>query len=532
MSGSPLDFEEDTYSRIFSALKHPFRRKILSMLKETPLTYTDILNGLGVETGLLNYHLENLSGLISKDKDGRYTLSAFGKAATDLTTRVEMPFKERVRTIRLFGLKIKTVYIALAIVAALFFSNVYLAYAYSELSKERANAFGETLIQTRGFLLEAVRILNITISDGRIDFLMLDTLYRDLIQLSRQFKTVMTLDADHREYWSQIKEATDSLTEFNKDLNNKIMRYKDYIAIDFAQRLHIETDIENIRDDLSDIEKYAFPKEIIIGSSPRVEIIESMIAKAAEAANKLNIDVESARRSFSSAESLLSAQARVEVDRLLVTTENYINLVITNDGNSNLEFSVEYYFDKLIDGNWVSVPSETAWNMTLLSLKPGESYSLKMNIIGLDSGKYRALKELQVEGTKACQTFYPEFRVERPVDDDPNTMPRWGVKMSCWVAEESMESPDYPVMELINEGARKLIMDPEYNIEKLESGRWEPAWTYQPAVLVKTVVGWGETYKQILKVPQLIPGRYRVTKDIGIEGTNVKKQLQIEFDIH
>lgn len=47
-------FEEDTYTAIFSALKHPIRRKILRMLEMAPATYTEIMNALGIETGLLN----------------------------------------------------------------------------------------------------------------------------------------------------------------------------------------------------------------------------------------------------------------------------------------------------------------------------------------------------------------------------------------------------------------------------------------------------------------------------------------------
>jgi len=31
------------------------------MLEMAPATYTEIMNGLEIETGLLNYHLENLS---------------------------------------------------------------------------------------------------------------------------------------------------------------------------------------------------------------------------------------------------------------------------------------------------------------------------------------------------------------------------------------------------------------------------------------------------------------------------------------
>jgi len=46
----PMDFEEDTYTAIFSALKHPIRRKILRMLEVEPATYTEMMNALGIET--------------------------------------------------------------------------------------------------------------------------------------------------------------------------------------------------------------------------------------------------------------------------------------------------------------------------------------------------------------------------------------------------------------------------------------------------------------------------------------------------
>jgi len=88
-------FEEDTYTAIFSALKHPIRRKILKMLEMAPATYTEMMNALGIETGLLNYHLENLSALLAKNDEGRYHLSEFGEAALSLTRRVEEPASGR-----------------------------------------------------------------------------------------------------------------------------------------------------------------------------------------------------------------------------------------------------------------------------------------------------------------------------------------------------------------------------------------------------------------------------------------------------
>ena len=86
-----MEIEEDTYSSIFQALKHPIRRRILRMLNEKPMTYTEILNELGVDNGLLNYHLENLRELLAKGKNEKYRLSEFGKAGLSVIDRVETP---------------------------------------------------------------------------------------------------------------------------------------------------------------------------------------------------------------------------------------------------------------------------------------------------------------------------------------------------------------------------------------------------------------------------------------------------------
>ncbi len=77
MSGS----EEEIYSVMFSSLRHPARRKILRMLSERKVTYSQMLEELGITSSHLTYHLENLGDLVVKDESGRYELSSFGKAA-------------------------------------------------------------------------------------------------------------------------------------------------------------------------------------------------------------------------------------------------------------------------------------------------------------------------------------------------------------------------------------------------------------------------------------------------------------------
>jgi DNA-binding transcriptional ArsR family regulator len=81
--------EEETYSTMFTSLRHPARRKILRMLSEKPRNFSEILEELGISSSHLTYHLENLGELVSKMEDGRYRLSTFGEAAVATMSRVE-----------------------------------------------------------------------------------------------------------------------------------------------------------------------------------------------------------------------------------------------------------------------------------------------------------------------------------------------------------------------------------------------------------------------------------------------------------
>jgi DNA-binding transcriptional ArsR family regulator len=81
--------DEETYSLIFSSLKHPVRRKILRMLRDGELTFSQILEILSIDSGHLSYHLENLGDLITHSSDGKYRLSSFGMAAVRLMNGVE-----------------------------------------------------------------------------------------------------------------------------------------------------------------------------------------------------------------------------------------------------------------------------------------------------------------------------------------------------------------------------------------------------------------------------------------------------------
>jgi len=82
---------EETYSLIFKSLKHPVRRKILRMLSNGAMTFTQILEALSIDSGHLSYHLENLGELVIHSPEGMYQLSSFGLAAVRLMSGVEEP---------------------------------------------------------------------------------------------------------------------------------------------------------------------------------------------------------------------------------------------------------------------------------------------------------------------------------------------------------------------------------------------------------------------------------------------------------
>ncbi len=74
-------------------LKNKTRRRIILLLHEKEsLSYTDLMNALGItNTGKMNYHLKVLDNLLSKREDGQYVLTEKGVLASRLLS--EFPEK-------------------------------------------------------------------------------------------------------------------------------------------------------------------------------------------------------------------------------------------------------------------------------------------------------------------------------------------------------------------------------------------------------------------------------------------------------
>ena len=83
------DSDEEIYSTMFTSLKHPVRRKILRMLAENPMSFSKMLEELGISSSHLTYHLEHLGELLSKADNGNYKLSTFGEGSVNTMKIVE-----------------------------------------------------------------------------------------------------------------------------------------------------------------------------------------------------------------------------------------------------------------------------------------------------------------------------------------------------------------------------------------------------------------------------------------------------------
>ena len=74
---------EEIEEVLFQVLAHSMRRSLLAILGANPkgVSYTELINEMGLPTGKLNYHLEQLSGLIEKNGERKYILTPLGRKA-------------------------------------------------------------------------------------------------------------------------------------------------------------------------------------------------------------------------------------------------------------------------------------------------------------------------------------------------------------------------------------------------------------------------------------------------------------------
>jgi DNA-binding transcriptional ArsR family regulator len=216
------DSEEETYSIIFTSLKHPARRKILRMLGEKPKNFSRILEELGISSSHLTYHLENLGELVTKMDDGRYKLSAFGRAAVLTMKGVEETPEILSKHPLSLSIQWKTIFSVLMIAVVILASLSYVQYNSLNQLSETQKTLESNLTQ-----LEAQNDILRSWSrntDGAIAFL------TDVIQL------------DITKYHAELVSNT---LEFRPDLGGITEEVVKYSLLSYESRLDVSLRFRN-----------------------------------------------------------------------------------------------------------------------------------------------------------------------------------------------------------------------------------------------------------------------------------------------
>jgi DNA-binding transcriptional ArsR family regulator len=133
MSGSA----EETYSAMFSSLRHPARRKILRMLSERSMTFSQMLDELGIPGSHLTYHLENLGEFVVKMEDGKYKLSSVGEASVSIMKGAEEVPSIQAKKFSSLPLRWKSLFAVFIIGIVILASISYVQYAsFNQLSND------------------------------------------------------------------------------------------------------------------------------------------------------------------------------------------------------------------------------------------------------------------------------------------------------------------------------------------------------------------------------------------------------------
>lgn len=74
------DKASDDLSYVYAVLSHPIRRKIIKLVAEDDVSFTELMQKLGFkDTGKLTFHLRQMEQIFEKTSDGKYRLSSLGK---------------------------------------------------------------------------------------------------------------------------------------------------------------------------------------------------------------------------------------------------------------------------------------------------------------------------------------------------------------------------------------------------------------------------------------------------------------------
>lgn len=146
-------------------MRHPICKRIIRLLYEQATTYSEVLRSLGVETGLLNYHLDSMRELLSKDDERRYRLTEFGIAAFELIPKVEAPVKKASQPMFLKS-RVSLTRLLVLILIVLSVGNIYFTYIIPSMWMSDASALQMEVSSGRNIMSQSMLLTEHYIGDG------------------------------------------------------------------------------------------------------------------------------------------------------------------------------------------------------------------------------------------------------------------------------------------------------------------------------------------------------------------------------
>jgi len=367
-------FEEETYSTIFTSLKHPVRRKILRMLSEKPKNFSKILDALGISSSHLTYHLENLGELVSKMEDGKYKLSAFGEAAVGTMSKVEEAPKVReLKLLSSLSTRWKSFFVVLMIGLVVLAGVSYTQY----LSLNRLSAQHEQLVACMPWFSVEDEVTEELFCPGPLGYSISGGVTKPGEEVGVHFYA-----------WKQDWVDLPGPVEF------KLIRIDE--EGNFISVVDQETRDAHAREWTTRVLNVA-PAYYRFGVVIRDEnggVFGKLIKTLYVPKQELNATLSLNKKEFLSGEIL--------------------ELIIHNEGPTTLFFGLYYTIEYLEeDGEWkeASWLYPSVWLGIGISLPPGKSYPQSIELFPVIAGTYRVSKEVSADGTDISTTLTETFTV-------------------------------------------------------------------------------------------------------------------------
>jgi DNA-binding transcriptional ArsR family regulator len=399
------DSEEEIYSTMFSSLKHPARRKILRMLSEKSLTFSQMLEELGVSSSHLTYHLESLGELVVKMDDGKYRLSTYGEAAVLTMKGVEETPSIKTKYLLSFPVKWKAAFTVLMVSVILLASVSCIQYAsLNQLTGE------QELLKTNldKLTAENQQLLSWSTSADKAV-----TVLRDVIQLDlTKYKATLTSDTIERrsDLGGVVEEILKySLTSDESQIdvvirfrNKNLSRYQ--LLVDESAPLYVQPQTSILDATKKLLERYS-----AYSDAPYLEEMSSLFASVNETKNT----------------ELTEGNTKMEISVSGDTTE--IQWLYTENGVDFSPKSLSLTFEdnvlkELIDGWFLFKIGSTTVNISsaeAIEIARNYAKNFSWNAEGVEVSSFAILQD------PVSVLFHPTAR------EDPLTLvPYWYVTLS------------------------------------------------------------------------------------------------------